>query len=147
MDKGTIRYARMEDLAQVVELQKAIIEELGMESCDEESLVTYVTYCIDSPSIISIVAELNGRLVGCIGAAVLPDLHNQFRLTATEMGWYMKPEYRKAGGAQLFEALEKTLKGKDIDLVVGVPETKSKLSIFFERKGYKKLETKYKKRM
>ncbi len=147
MDKGVIRFARDSDLAQIVELQKAIIEELKMDSYDEESLVNYVTFCIESPTVISIVAELHGRVVGCIGAIIYPDPKNQYRLTANEIGWYLYPEYRKTAGKQLFESLEKTLKGKNIDLIVGAPETKSKLGIFFERMGYEKYETKYKKRM
>src|SRR3989304_1594017 len=86
------------------------------------------------------------QLCGCIGGIVYPD-PNTGDLLATEMFWYVMPEFRKGTvGLRLLDCFENWAKQKKADKIIMVHLSNlqsDRISTLYKRKGYTPIETHY----
>jgi len=143
---GQIRLFKPEDMEQLLDLQELIALELSIKFKKATARQT-ITDMYESEQSVMIVAEENGKLVGSIGALVLPSTTDSEVLIAKELGWYVLPSHRKGVGMQLFKALERLLTPLRCEYYVSVPKGAKALARIFEGLGYKETETIYKKEL
>jgi hypothetical protein len=143
---GQIRLFRPEDMEQLLDLQEKIAKDLDIKFKRSTARNT-ITTMYESEKSIMIVAEEGFKLVGSIGALVLPSTTNEDVLIAKELGWYVLPEYRKGVGMQLFKALERLLTQLHCEYYVSVPKGSPALARIFKGLGYSEAETIYKKEL
>jgi len=68
-----------------------------------------------------ICAEVDGKVVGSVGLAVLPFMFNRNFLSANEIVWWIDPEHQSLGlGKQLLKAIEPEAKAMGCSQIVMV---------------------------
>ncbi len=90
------------------------------------------------------VSRQNGIATGALGAIIYPDV-NDNELVATEAFWYVLPEHRgKMDSIRLFQHFEKwamTREANRILMVHYLNTGSDKLVSFYQRNGYRSIET------
>lgn len=140
-----IRTAGKDDLARLSYLGALMYEETKLPGkFIPECFVSSWEKILDSGNGILIVAENAGEIVGGLGGLVYQDV-NDGELTATEMFWYVHPEFRGAGLAlfKQFEARAIACGAKRLLMVHLHTSMAESLSSFYGRNGYRPVETHY----
>ena len=91
-----------------------------------------------------LVDDGNTQVFGGIGGIIHPDLLTG-KLTAVELFWYVKPEYR-SGGVRLLKTFEEWAKSRDCKVIAMICLSCSmmdKLDDFYRKAGYTLLEKHY----
>lgn len=153
-----IRKVTIDDVCDVLDLIEQFKEEAlnkTMVSFNLNTLAKRTLEAIqkDNPSII--LAHNNGKAVGMIAYITVNSYFDQNQIMALELMWYVDKDYRNSNiGKKLLEAAEKDLASKKVNtltMIAGhysVNTGKDKvLDIFYQRQGYKKLETHYIKQL
>lgn len=93
-----------------------------------------------------VVAEVEGKLVGMLGALVHPFHLNINHLVATEGMWWVEPEHRGLRVAgDMMDMMERMAKTAGCSLVVmaKLDTSPEGLGTYYESRGYKPTETSY----
>lgn len=90
--------------------------------------------------------RVNGVIVGAIGFTVVGDL-NTTLVNAQELFWFVSPAHRGRGALSLLRAYENKAKaiGAHSVAIAHLESTHQDLGRFYERRGYSKVETIYRK--
>lgn len=141
-----IRYAKDTDLLAITDFIIDVCKMIG-RPYDTDSLYDIIFLGIDQG--IGLVAETDGKLVGCLAAMIYPSVFKNDDLEAMELFWYVLPEYRKYKvGTELVNVLESVCKERKITkLFMAAPHHTKGVPFerYYQRAGYKKTETIYTK--
>ena len=85
------------------------------------------------------VAKCDNKIVGVAFFPVIPTWYNWKEQTATELLWYVLPEYRKGTGGKLLKFVENYF-SNDI-LEIGIASAEKTLIKYLERQGYSSYKT------
>lgn len=141
-----IRISVTTDLPRVVEMLKSFhsdkVKEFGL-GLNEDHVVQVAKAYIDGH--MGIVAEVDDDVVGMLGGALAPNPLDQDELMFFESVWYVDKGYRHVGPALLkeCEARCKEAGVKHICMMSMAGKNTETLEKFYERKGYKPMETYY----
>ena len=98
-----------------------------------------------------LVLEVDGKVVGAVGAIISPSLGNLEYLVGAEMFWWIEPAHRSAGaGLALLTAVEQAMREKGVKLFSMIAiETidPDRVGAIYERSGYKRTERTYTKEL
>jgi len=137
----TIRMARQSDiengLALIKEFTKEGLDEYGLY-CDENK----ARYVMRSNIEHSLIMEKDGKVIGCLGGCITSGMVSTDKVFE-ELVWFVSKEYRKYG-IKLLRELEKKCKEwgvKQILMVCLGNLQYSKMSDFYQREGFKLLES------
>lgn len=140
-----VRNAVKEDLVELSHLGELMYEETKLPG-------KFVFGCfisswekiLDSGNGILLVAENAEKIIGGLGGLLYFDV-NDGELTATEMFWYVHPEFRGAGLLlfKQFEAKAVACGAKRLLMVHLHSSMAESLKRFYERNGYRSVETHY----
>lgn len=90
-----------------------------------------------------LVAEVEGKLVGMIGVVVHPFLFNVNVVQASEIVWWLDPDYRKTNTAKmLMQAMENRAKEQYVDLMlmINLDNSPPAAKVLYTNLGYKNTE-------
>lgn len=114
---------------------------------NEQRLASSIVVCILEHAVF--VSEQKGMIVGAIALHVAPIFWSS-DLAATELFWYVAPEYRGTPDSKLlyFNAQAWARARGCKEMIMGAPEgAHPGVSKFYESVGYKKLQIHYSKRL
>lgn len=146
---SVIRFAELNDLDEIVELQKKIFNdiELGKHYDFVEEDVRATVECLIQNKQ-AIVAEHKGEVVGCIGFTLEPSLFNFSVFIATEIGWSVKKGYSATAGMALLRACMRQAKRAGAKKFrAAVPENVPRLSRIYRNMGFSHLDDYYLKEL
>lgn len=140
-----IRKGVLEDIEEVLGLIEEFYEEslkgYGLSFSCETLRNTINNFIVNQ---IGLVAEKDGKIIGCIGGIVVPSIFDNKEKIAQEAIWYVKKEERKgAVGIRLLKEFEKEciLRGaKFISMIYEENLLAEELKNFYEKSGYKLME-------
>ncbi len=114
------------------------------EPFDSEHLFRIVKSCVDN-GLVAVIDK--GGIQGFIVAVSTPLICSRHSQMATEVGWWVEPEFRRGRmGIKLVQYMEDLCRKKGIKYLVMMamesssPETASRI---YEYLGYRKIETSY----
>ncbi len=144
-----IREPVKEDVEQILwllkEFQKEGPDEYGLQCDDNVARGTIIRQMPDS-----LVLEANGFIVGMIGGMVTHYPLNNDKVFQESI-WYVKKDHRgRMYGDKLLKALEERCKARNIKKIVMAHTGNvmpAEIKRFYEKKGYKYLESHYIKRV
>jgi GNAT superfamily N-acetyltransferase len=88
--------------------------------------------------------ERDGKKIGCIAGQVLPHAFNHTLLFFNEAMFYILPEHRGIGAIMLINAVKRECKKRGIQkMVMGHTASTPKVGLFYQRLGFKPLESHY----
>jgi len=91
------------------------------------------------------VAEEDGKIIGFVGAMIVPMIFNPKVSVATEVFFFVHPDFRGATGSALMDQLEKDLEDQ-VDLVsFGEMTSSTDMHDYYIDRGYSHTETTYAK--
>lgn len=144
-NKDPLYIATEEDISTVLKLAMSFAKATGYkELITEERVEALIKTLVTSDNNSTIV--LLWKDVGVLAGAKAPFLYGP-HLTATELFWWVEPDYRKLGvGEQLLNAFEFWAEkvGCDLITMVGLD---NKLDKYYNKKGYKLYERAYMKKL
>lgn len=142
-----IRTATLADVPRLVELGTRWISEgpyAGHITPRAESMAKLATGLIEADHGLVLVYESDGRTLGMIGAIATFHPYSGDPVMS-EMFWYVEPESR-GGGVRLLKAAEDWARSHGIlDSIMISPSPK--VSAFYRRLGYERLEEQFIKRL
>lgn len=119
-----------------------------------------VPYCPDSITYqchlmmehkLLLIGEIDSKVVGSVGALAVPLYGNLSVLVASELFWYVEPEYRNSGiGKMMLEGIEAAARARGVHtfsmmaLESVEPEKAAKM---YQRLGYEPTERAFSKRL
>lgn len=111
---------------------------------DSKHVMKMVEYFVDSEETLSIVLEVDGEIVGCLGASVGPSFLSE-DLIANEALWTISKEYRESGyGNNLWEAYEDWARSKGAIMMNGSRLSNNEYTgSILESKGFVQSEVTY----
>jgi len=141
-----IRNFVLEDLAQVkiliVSFYNESLKHYGITLDDktlEETLMTFL-----NPNI-GIVAELDEKIIGCIGGVACRSIFNKNQIIAQESMWYVNKEFRHGTiGVRLIKAFKDECKARGASLLSMVSMRNlnaNKMNDFYTKSGFRSMET------
>lgn len=107
---------------------------------DRAHMAAFARMLIEAPCALLLVAEKDGRIIGTIGMMATPHPYSG-QPVLSEMFWYVAPEAR-GSGVRLLRAAETW--GREIGarhIIMIAPD--SRVSSFFQRLGYARLEEQF----
>ena len=129
-----------EDYSAVEEMVLNLVAEIKVDY-DEDSVKRNLQRLFSMPQFVCFIAEENYWPVGCAGFIVTPEIWNDNNVNASEMFWYVFPEYRGGVGGGLINYIEKNINCDSIEF--GISDIR--LQRMMERKGYKPVKAIIKK--
>lgn len=138
-----IRPATRADIPDIVDLGERHLREshyAQFVTPDRDCMAAAARMLIDSPCALLLLAEKDGAITGSIGMMVTPHPYSGQPM-ASEMFWYVTPEARGAG-VRLLKAAEAW--GRELGarhIIMIAPD--SRVSTFFQRMGYARLEEQF----
>lgn len=140
----TIRIATADDIPRIIEMGRkfwAQTDYIAVEY-DPGSIEHWSMLMIDQGLLL--VAEADSRVVGSVGALAAPLLGNVKYLVASELFWWIEPEYRTVGlGAALLMGIEGAARAAGVKffsmLALNAVDPERAAKIYLER-GYKLVE-------
>jgi GNAT superfamily N-acetyltransferase len=139
----TIRQATLDDVPRLVELGREFITSSRYRSAlrpNPDAMGMLAAKLIEAPHGLVLVSEAGGAVTGMIG--VIATFHPMSGDSVmSEMFWYVTPVAR-GHGVRLLKAAEAWAKSHDIKQAIMISPTK-KVSAFYRRVGYSKLEEQY----
>lgn len=143
--KGSIRQIGIDEIENLSEIAQSFFSESKfLQDFDMSIFATCWTQFISSEIGVVFVCEEDGKFVGTLGGFKFPDPCNG-KLMATEMFWFVLPEYRGRGKELLVE-FEDWAKENKCERIIMVhlkdvmPEIVKNIYI---KKGYIEMETHY----
>jgi len=146
-----IRKAELRDTNSIVLLAKEFFREsvgnYGL-TIDLGTIITTIDGYITN--MVSIVVEVDGKVVGVIGGMMLPSIFDRNQIIGQETIWFVDKEHRKGNiGLKLIKAFEEECLSQGANLIImglmGNLNTDI-LDKYYSRHGYKLLEREYIKR-
>jgi len=140
----TVRSISIEEVRKVIEFTKQFENESEFLSVDVDYCTNAYRDMIEKGIATILVLEKEDKLIGSFAFITAPDITNG-KKTAIEMFWFVSPESR-GRGLLLFKEFEKIAKEKRVEQIAMIhmadcqPE---KLKRFYERSGYRLLESHY----
>lgn len=107
---------------------------------DREHMAAFARMLIDVPCALLLVAEQGGRIIGSIGVMATPHPYSGAPVMS-EMFWYVAPEAR-GDGVRLLKAAEAWGRSVGARHVIMIAPD-SRVSAFFQRLGYARLEEQF----
>jgi len=114
---------------------------------------SHVPYCPDSITLAAremmgigllLMAEVDGKIAGAVGAVVCPLYANRDVLLGSELFWWVEPEFRNTGiGKEMIFGIEKAAKeaGVAIFSMMALENVEpEKASAIYQRLGYRPTE-------
>lgn len=145
------REATKDDLVDISRLGELFYKESGYaEYADYKysSVFETMNFLLTSPMGLLVVAE-EEKIVGIAGVILFPFYFNHSFLCGQELFWYVEPEYRGIGN-HLYNYLEEKAREKGCQALIMIALEKlhpKAVGKIYERKGYKKHENLYIKRL
>jgi GNAT superfamily N-acetyltransferase len=138
-----IRPATRADVPDIVDLGERHLRDshyAEFVNPDREHMAAFARMLIEVPCGLLLVAETAGSIIGAIGMMATPHPYSG-SLTLSEMFWYVAPEARGSGVKLLREAERwgKAIGARHIIMIA--PD--SRVSSFFQRMGYARLEEQF----
>jgi len=143
-----IRKAELKDTQEIVGLVRRFFEEaiydFGLK-LDQETIEVTVDNYINN--LITIVAEVEGKVVGVTGGVLMPSIFDKNQNIAQETVWYVDKNYRNGSiGLKLIKAFEKECLSRGANLIImglmGNLNTDI-LDRYYRKRNYKVLERNY----
>lgn len=131
ISRVTFREYCDDDFIAVEEMVLALVAEIKLDYC-ETSVKKNLSQLFTMPQFVCYVAEENYWPVGCAGFLVVPEIWNNNNTNASEMFWYVMPEYRGGVGSGLINYIEKNINCDSIEF--GISDLR--LQRMMQRKGY-----------
>ena len=101
-----VRQATHEDIVHFLRMGRDF-SVLANEPFDRESLTQHLEWLLDEERGVMFLAFEDDKAVGIAAGLWFPTFWDHSKITATELWWYVDPEYREAGiGGALMDALE-----------------------------------------
>lgn len=101
-----VRQAILDDMLDILRLGRQFCEALG-ENFDRHSVVEHVDMLLEMSNAEVLLVEDEGYVVGMAAALHLPLYIDSSQKVASELWWWVDPEYRNAGaGSALLDGLE-----------------------------------------
>ncbi len=100
----------------------------------------------NDPGFGAFVAEDAGKLIGACLVEIRPSWFAAWQLMGTELGWWIEPEYRSGrAGIRLQAMAEEWLvaQGASVLVFTGLANSPESVGRFYQKKGYRPLETHY----
>lgn len=110
-----IRDAVHSDIPAIVEMGSLFFSEAewsDVTEWDDDSVSATLANLIEGDGGILLVAERDGEVIGMTGGLVHPAYFNAHHLTGQELFWWVRPEFRKGVGAEMFSRLEQEAKDR-----------------------------------
>jgi hypothetical protein len=148
----SIRSSTKYDLPDLARMATCFVEKAYGGGIDTDRFIRTVIAFLTSGAGAAFVIEIEGKVVGAAGIVIVPHWFKPIN-TAEEMFWWIDEEYR--GGRDsllLFDAIEKwafeRTSGED-EMVVSSNEQihPEKTGRFYLHRGYRKMETKFVRRL
>lgn len=146
-----IRNGQTKEIPQLIELYEQFYLTTDYSfnyQYDIETITLLTQGLIDSG--VLLVAEVNGEIVGSVGAYVGPFLFNKNYKASTEVVWWVHPDHRAGEvGHMLLKALEKQAKemGCITNTMVRLNTSPEYVDRYYEKQGYKFGEKTFTKRL
>lgn len=144
-----IREAKIEDILKIVELLKEFYNSTDMikvANCDSESSIKTIKGLIENENTTIMIIDIDGKIVGCLGAVVLPYYFNFQCLTGHEFFWFVSEKYRGTKESlKLFKVIEEWAKNKGAKTMImtSLVYNIDALKKFYKRNQYVELETSF----
>lgn len=142
----TVRPAVAADVPRIVEMGVRFVAESEywkLGTANPDKIVALVMSIIDLGGVF--VAEdgpgVVGMLCGCLSDHPMMD-----SLIASELAWWVDPEYRGSAGARLIAAFEGWAREKGAD-VVHVVAPNQRVAAHYRKRGYVEMETSFMRRI
>lgn len=136
-----IRFAQTQDKLTILELQRKIYKEAGLDSIGpfiEEDTLDSIQQFIDTEQLL--VIEVDNYVVGCIGFTLQRATFNFSILLAAEIGWSIKEGYEEYS-ISMFEKLIEHCTNLGVNkFKTFIPFTLPQLEKHYKRLGFKKIE-------
>jgi len=148
-----IRRAMLDDVPELARLGGLFFAESGyadMMPPDPAGLADNLAAFMQAPACHFLVVEVGGRMVGAAGFAILPAFPAPATIQATELFWFMEPEYRGPFGPLLLEAMEEeaaALGAGVISMIALEAARGAVVGRLYERRGYRLVERAYMRRL
>lgn len=150
-----IRDAEIEDIPELMVLLKKFHAESNAKpsglNYDKKSVVSHLFEMIFSPTSLILVAEIEGVLVGLIGAVSVPWMGDKTQFQVVETYYYIDKNHRgKPTSLKLIKEMEKRAKdsgAKNIVLMSMKNDRQEKTNNFYSRLGFNELETSFYKEL
>lgn len=145
-----IQEATLEDLERLTPLCKEFFSKTAFDALtewDDSQAKEGLTIMIESDTACVFVAKDGDKIIGTISGYVSPIWFSN-DIMGQEVFWYVDPEYRGKVGTKLLNALEFNLKEKGATIINMVHLCNGMdLTRFFYKKGYRKSEEAFIKRV
>jgi len=131
-------------LPAILEFYTEYVEHLKIPFCSDG--VKALSKALTGPQSLSVVAEQNGVIIGFLAGVVLPWYINPEIIAFEEAAWFVEKIHRDSSiGARLYRESMKLCREAGVKLVFcgvysGGPEA---LKMFYERNGYREVETRW----
>lgn len=145
----SIREAEEKDLISCLLLFKEFFKESKITvTWSQNRVVSVFKSSLNNPNIVIFVAEFKNEIIGFITGTILQPLFSE-DIVSTELAWFVTQEHRGSTAAlRLFKTFEEwSKKNKAVLISMSDIEDINNLSTFYNKKGYKKTETTYTKRI
>ena len=145
----SIREAEEKDLISCLLLFKEFFKESKITvTWSQNKVVNVFKSSLNNPNIVLLIAEFENEIVGFIAGTIMQPLFSE-EIVSTELAWFVTQEHRGSTAAlRLFKTFEEwSKKNKAVLISVSDIEDINNLSTFYNKKGYKKTETTYTKRI
>ncbi len=142
-----LREARHDDILRMVELGRQFFAEAGLTDFmeyDEESAAGTFFGLIDNPDGAVFVMEVDGQVVGGVGAILAPHYFNLQHKSGQELFWYVDPQHR--GGRESLQMLKTVQswakdRGAETLVLARMKTSPSAVGVLYERMGFGQMET------
>ncbi len=116
---------------------------------DADTFLKSWSYLLKSGMCRIIGLRVRGAIVGALGFTIMADLNTSL-VNAQELFWFVSPEHRRGRAAisllSAYEAKARALGASSVTMA-HLESTHQDLGRFYERKGYQKSETLYRKKL
>lgn len=146
-----IRDATIADMDQLLYLAESFYSEAASDNLpkyDKTQAIFMGNSLIESDDAIFLVCEKDNDLVGMGALCITPFCLFSSEKVASELFWYILPNYRGSIGIKLHKKLEDEAKNRGADLISMVDHVSSMdLEYYYKRKGYDIFERTYMRRL
>lgn len=144
-----IREAEEKDLISCLILFKEFFKESKIDlKWSQDRMVNVFKSFFNNSNMVFFVSEFEDEIVGFIAGTTTQPLFSE-DIVSTELAWFVTQEHRGSTTAlRLFKTFEEwSKKNKAVLISISDIEDVNNLSTFYNKKGYKKTETVYTKRI
>ena len=146
-----IRKAEERDVLRIVEMSACFYPRtpyIHLAPFSVEAVSIIVIALIESG--VMLVAEVEGKVVGMVGLAIIPFIFDPVIKGAYEVIWWVEPEYQGSGiGRELLEAIDVESKERGASFVhmVCMPDSPPSAPALYFKLGYTHTEMSFTKRI